>query len=105
MDIKDIKFFKKEKNFKKESSWLDINIYWRGAIGFVLFSTTLAVIFGYLFFKDNNQDIPNSGNVTGGHVETVSKERINAILNIFSDKQQVSDKIISSPAPVTDPSL
>jgi Tfp pilus assembly protein PilO len=103
-NIKNLKFLKREKNFKKESIWLDINMYWRGAICFILLSTLFSLTFGYIFFMKNSQDISNSSNVTSEQVETISKDRINNVLNIFSVRQQTTEKIINSPAPVVDPS-
>ncbi len=104
-DIKNLKFFKKEKNFKKETIWLDINLYWRGAIGFILLATIGSLVFGYIFFIKNSQDVVISKSATNGQVETVNKDRINNVLNYFSAREQTINQIISSPAEVSDPSL
>ncbi|MES3032241.1 MAG: hypothetical protein V4699_03310 [Patescibacteria group bacterium] len=102
-----VKFFKKEKSFKKEkeSLWLNINFYWKLAVGFMLVTFLISLAFGcYLFLKINKEFVLAEGAVSS-QVETVSLERIKGVLEYFSGREKKSKEIINSPAPVFDPSL
>ncbi len=102
-----MKFFKREKKFKKEneSLWLKINVYWRLAVLFMFVVISLSSFFGYYFFiqisKEPMLPIPK----TSGKTETIKKERIDKVLEYFSTRAQKSNQIINSPAPLIDPSL
>ncbi|TSC77942.1 MAG: hypothetical protein G01um101424_76 [Parcubacteria group bacterium Gr01-1014_24] len=99
-----IKFFKKEKNFKKESSLLNLNFYWELAVYFVFVTTLLSFFFGYyLFMRINKEPVLSAGGISG-QVETVKKERIEKVLEYFSLRKEKSNQIINS-GPVVDPSL
>ena len=101
-----IKFFKREKNFsKKESLWLNINLYWELAVCFMFVMTALAVFFGYYLFMQINKEPVMPLNSGGEQVETVKKERIEKTLEYFSLRKQKSDQILNSPSSVIDPSL
>ena len=100
-----IKFFKKEKKFKKESSGFNPNLYWELAVCFIFVVILSAFFFGYyLFVKIDRKPILQVGN-SSGQVETIKKERIEKVLEYFSLQQQKSNQILNSPAPVIDPSL
>lgn len=102
-----IKFFKKEKNFKKdkESLWLNINLCWKLAVGFMFLVLLLSFLFGYYLFRQISQEPLASSKDTSSKVETASKERINRVLKYFSAREQKSNKILNYPASVVDPSL
>lgn len=100
-----IKFFKKEKSFKKENLWLDISFFWKLFI-FIMFATTLgSLFFGYYFFMKINKESAPGVEDTKNNDHIVRKERIEKVLEYFSLRQQRSDQILISPAPVIDPSL
>ena len=102
-----IKFFKKDNNFKKgkESFWLNINLYWKVSAGFILIVIFLSVFFGYYLFRQINKESILSISSGSGQVETVKKERIDKVLEYFSLKEQKSNQILNSSAPIVDPSL
>ncbi|OGI95449.1 hypothetical protein A2917_02730 [Candidatus Nomurabacteria bacterium RIFCSPLOWO2_01_FULL_42_17] len=102
-----IKFFKKEKNFKKgeESLWLHVNFYWKWAVIFVFVAAISSLFLGYFLFMKVNEEVVLSGEGTNPQVEKVKKERIDKVLLYFSLRAQKSNQIINSPAPVIDPSL
>lgn len=97
--------FKKENNFKKKNFGFNTNFYWYtiliGAFALILLSS----FFGYYLFmqisKESIVPITNDGE----QVPTVSKVRLEKVLNYFSDREQKSSQISNSPAPVVDPSL
>ena len=99
-----IKFFKKEKKFKKGGSSLNLNLYWKLAIYFMFVTALLAFFFGlYLFMKINNEPVISSG-ATGEQIETVKRERIEKVLEYFSERKKKSIEILNFPSPVVDPS-
>src|SRR3989344_1891476 len=101
------KFFKKQKSFqkKKESFWLNINLYWKLAVCFVFVMDVVAYFFGYYLFVRVNKEFILPHGAESGQVKTVKKERIDKILEYFSSRKQRSAEILNSPAPVVDPSL
>ncbi|MFA6077083.1 MAG: hypothetical protein WC735_03345 [Candidatus Paceibacterota bacterium] len=102
-----IKFLKKEKSFKKkkENLLLNINFYWQLAVLFIFVVILLSSFFGYYLFTQTNKELVLSTVDVIPEVETVKKERIEKVLEYFSRREQKSDKILNSPAPVIDPSL
>lgn len=102
-----IKFFKKEKNFKKDRMglWLNINFYWKIAVSFMFVVALFSLFFGYSLFVRINKESPLVSSRVSGQVETVKKERIGKVLEYFSLRKKKSDQILVSPAPVIDPSL
>ena len=100
-----IKFFKKENNFKKKDFTLNPNFYWKIAVMFIFFSTVLSFFFGYrLFIKINQESIlPITNN--DEQLPIVNEDRIEKVLNYFSEREIKSNQILNSPAPVVDPSL
>jgi hypothetical protein len=100
-----LKFFKKEKSFKKESSRLNLVLYWKLAILFMLVTTLGSLFFGYYLFMQTNKDPVVPVGVASGKVETVSKDKIDKVLEYFTLRKQKSDQILATPAPFVDPSL
>ncbi len=103
----EIKFFKKEKNFKKEkeSLWLDMNFYWELSVCLIFLVALTSLFFGYYFFAQINKESVLETGSTSGKVETVKKERIEKVLEYFSLRKQKSAQILNSPVLVVDPSL
>ena len=102
-----IKFFKKEKNFIKEQEdfWLNINFYWKLAVLVMFVVVFISFSFGYYFFMQIDQEPILETSGASVQVGTVKKERIDKVLEYFSIRNQKSDQILNSPAPVVDPSL
>ena len=100
-----LKFFKKEKKFKKESSGFNPNLYWKLAVCFRFVVILSAFFFGYYLFVQINKDIVLERSSINGQFETIKKDRIEKVLEYFSSRKQKSNEILNSPAPVSDPSL
>lgn len=100
-----IKFFKKEKNFKKESFWFNLNFYWSLAVCFMFVTTLVSCFFGYYLFMQINKELIVGTDGASGQVETVKKERIQKVLEYFSLRKQKSNQILNSPSSIVDPSL
>jgi anti-sigma-K factor RskA len=102
-----IKFFKREKNFKKDKKglWLNINFYWKLAVCFMFVAVVAVAFFGYSLFVKINKELVVSAKADGNQVQAIKKERIDKVLEYFNLRKQKSDQILVSPAPVVDPSL
>ena len=99
-----MKFLKKKKKFKKGGLGIKPDLYWR----YILYTTFalifLSSVFGlYLFMKINNEPIPPVVNVNGEN--SIKKERIDKVLEYFSEREKKSIEILNSPSPIVDPSL
>ncbi len=99
-----IKFFKREKKFKKGGFGVKPDLYWKYIL-FAIFSLILAsCIFGLcLFIKINRELISPVTNTS--ERETIKKERLDKILEYFSEREKKSIEILNSPSPIIDPSL
>lgn len=100
-----IKFFKKEKNFKKESLGFNINFYWKSTVCFVFLVIFLSFFFGYYLFMKINKGPISKVSDDSSQIEIVKKERLENTLEYFSLRKQKSNQILNFPAPVVDPSL
>ncbi|MEK9181619.1 MAG: hypothetical protein AAB786_01215 [Patescibacteria group bacterium] len=99
------KFFKKERKFKKESSWLNINFYWKFVLGIVFLAIPLSLFLGYRLFLETDKDFVLREDEMEGVPKIIRKERIDRALEYFSSRKEKSNQIINSPAPIIDPSL
>jgi|GEM_PF-1677054 len=102
-----IKFFTKEKNFRKEkeSLWLNTSFYWKLAVFFLFAVFLSSLFFGYYLFMQINKDSQVSSSGAGSQVDTIKKERISKVLDYFSERKKKSNEIINGGSPVVDPSL
>jgi hypothetical protein len=93
---------KKKKVFKKGSDQPDPAKYWKIALLVWAVLILGAFAFGYLLFAHVNSapaTLP-----AAAAPKTVSKDRIDKILDYFSARDEASKEILNSPAPVVDPS-
>ena len=100
-----INFFKKEKNFKKKNFAFNANLYWEFALLVLLIMILLSSFFGYYLFSQINQEPVLSIDSTNVKASILDKNKLEKILNYFSDRQKKSIEILNSPLPVVDPSL
>jgi heme/copper-type cytochrome/quinol oxidase subunit 3 len=100
-----MQFFKKSDNFKKKSSNLNPNFYWGLTVFITFLMMILAFLFGYYLFTQINQESPYQPSKTNQQIPVVDKNRIEKVLNYFSEREQKSKEILNSPASVVDPSI
>ncbi len=100
-----IKFFKREKHFKKKSGEINLDLYWSFIFFMGFFLTLVAFAFGLYLFREINKELVLPVGGISSQFQTVKKERIEKALEYFSLRKQKSNQIINSPAPVVDPSL
>ena len=100
-----IDFLKKKKVFKKNNIQPNPNTYWMAVFYISLVLMALSFIFGlYLFLKINREEAPLPFDADE-RLTKIGKERIDKSLEVFQDREDISNLIINSPAPVVDPSL
>ena len=100
-----IKFFKKEKSFKKANLHLSPNLFWKLSILFIFILSIFSYFLGYYLFKQVNKEPVLEMNNNNSQIETIKKDRIEKVLGYFSTRQQESNKILNSFTSVIDPSL
>ena len=100
-----IKFFKKEKSFRKERFHLSPNALWKLILCLTVVIIIVAFVFGFnLFAQINEEFVPPAGN-TQRQIKIVKKENIQKVLEYFSEREKKLDEIVNSPTLVADPSL
>jgi uncharacterized membrane protein YhaH (DUF805 family) len=100
-----INIFKKKKNFKKSNTRINRKFYWNLILGIVLLLVLGSFVFSFYLFNQVNQEFISSSENTTGRVGQENKDKIEKVLQYFADRDKKSTQIISSPAPVIDPSL
>jgi hypothetical protein len=100
-----INFFKKENNFKKKEFAFKPNLYWKFTLLGTLIIMILSFFFGYYLFEQINREFVLPTATDNGQIPTINTDRIEKVLNIFSEREIKSNQILNSPAPVVDPSL
>ncbi len=100
-----INFFKKENSFKKKDLIFHPNFYWKIILLCVFVMIILSFLFGYRLFVQTNQEPIFSVTNDNGQFSMINKNRIEKVLNYFSEREKKSIEILNSPTPVVDPSL
>ena len=99
-----IKFFKKENKLKKDNFQINPDLYWNITLGIFLLLIIAISFFGYtLFNKVNSPFVYENPNPTV-QVETVNKDRLDKVLNYFSDREKKSADILNGASVLVDPS-
>ena len=100
-----IEFLKTKKIFQKKEYKVNVGVYWKAVLGVVFIIIVLSFFYGVNLFLDINKDPIVSSASVSGQVEKNRKIRIDKILEYFSQKEKDSERILTSPSPVVDPSL
>jgi len=100
-----INIFKKKNNFKKKNSAPNPDFYWKIVMLCTFIIMAGSFCFGYYVFVQTNKDMVLPAAKDNGQVPAVNKNRITNVLNYFSDREEKSNQILITPAPVVDPSL
>jgi len=100
-----IKFFKRKKSFKKGGLGTSPEFFWDILLFIALAIIILSFIFGFFLFRKINRDTILAVDSISEKSQTINKERIDKILQYFSDREKKSAEILSFPASVVDPSL
>lgn len=100
----EIKFLKRKKKYKKENFEIRPENYWRGVLAIFLAFMIFVSFFGGRLFKQVDTDDSLLSNINA-NLKREKREKINSVLNYFNEREEKSERIINSPAPVVDPSL
>lgn len=100
----EINFLKKKKKFKKGGTGIKPDLYWKYILNMTFALIVIFCAFGlYLFMGIKNESIVPVVNTPEQNM--IKKERINKVLEYFSEREKKSIKILNSPSPIIDPSL
>ena len=90
-------------NLKKNFE-INPTFYWELIFFITLIAIIAFLIFGYHVFINTNQEpvLPVGNDAT--QVGTVDKNSIENVINLFSEKAEISNQILNSSAPIVDPS-
>ena len=99
------KLFSNKRKFKKSGLVNNPDFFWNILLSVFLVLVITSLIFGYLFFKKTSNETFLEDNTVYKKVDTVSKERLDSILEYFSKRKSRSSDILNSPSPFSDPSI
>ncbi len=98
----------KTKNKFSHSVWSKMNplMHWHIALCLIAAMILLSFSFGFYLFTENNGEInTNSVEDSGYAANSFSLNRIQKILNIFSEREKKSENILNTLSTILDPSI
>jgi hypothetical protein len=98
----EMKIFKIKKSFKKGGIHVNPSIYWGISLSIAFAIILASVILGFFMFKKISGGLMPAESTE--QIHTISKERIDKVLEYFKERELKSAEILSSPSPVIDPS-
>lgn len=96
---------KREKIFKKGGFHTNPNISWVIMVCFMLAVLVGSVIFGLYLFMATEREFDAPAEPYGTGEKIANKERLEKVLEYFSERERKSAQILAAPASVVDPSL
>jgi len=99
----DIKFLKKKKKFVKRNLEKKLDFFWKSILYITFILILISCAFGLNLFLETNKESMVVEDIGGK--EMMEKERINNVLDYFSEREKKSMKILNSSSFVVDPSL
>ena len=100
-----IKFFTSKKKFKKGGLITNPDFFWDTILLLLLSLVIVSFVFGFFLFKKISDETFADYEIMHRKIDTVSKERMDKVLNYFNTRRSKSLDILNSPAPFVDPSL
>ena len=100
-----IEILKTKKNFKKGGFHTNPNVSWEVLLFIALILILLSFVFGFYLFRQINKEFILSDSENNSQTKVIKKERIQKVLEYFSERQKKSAEMLNSPAPIVDPSL
>ncbi len=99
-----LNFLKKKKSFKKGGLHISPDVYW----SIIQLSSLVLILgafaFSFYLFKQINDGLASSALNTTNPTNSISKDRLEKVLQYFDDKNTISIQTINSPSLVVDPS-
>ncbi|MCX6753180.1 MAG: hypothetical protein NTW62_02450 [Candidatus Nomurabacteria bacterium] len=108
MDLKSLKLKLKSKtkfSSKKEFT-LNSRLHWDIILYISGLLVVAALVFGFYFFMQANNDLDSLDSETiASKIETLNKNKIQKVLDMFSGREQKSIEILNSATTTPDPSI
>src|SRR3989344_1381202 len=98
-----IKFFKREKIFKKGGFHTNPDISWEVVLFLALALAAASFIFGFFLLKEVGRGVGEGELGAGEQAKIIEKERIDKALDHFAEREKRSAEILNSPSPIVDP--
>ena len=97
-----INVFKKERVFKKGGFHTNPDISWEIVLYISFALMAASFVFGFFLFKEIDKEF-----IPGNTMRTkiLDKEKVDATLDYFAEREKRSSGIVNSPSPVVDPSI
>jgi len=105
MDIKDLKFLKHKKVFRKQSIEVNQNAYWYFIVSLFLLVFASVLVFCYMRFNKLVEKVDIIANQPEINIDLVQKEAIEKTLKYFDTKEKNSQDIKNAKSLIIDPSL
>ncbi|MBY0376468.1 hypothetical protein K2P96_00645 [Patescibacteria group bacterium] len=101
-----LEFFKKKaKVFKKGGFHTNPDVAWEIVVYLALALIIAVLAYSIFFFRDIDKGFSVPDTDVTEQSKAVGKDRIDKVLKFFSDREDKTNQILSSPAPFVDPSL
>lgn len=100
-----LKIFKIKKSFKKGGTFIEPSTSWKIVLCVTLVLIFASFVFGYNLFLKIDKGFVSPPSNLNTQIKIVKKERILEVLKYFIEREKKSAEILSSPAPIADPSL
>ena len=100
-----IEFFKKRRNFKKGGISSGPDFFWNILLLIALLIILTSFVLGFILFRQVNKEPILSLEDINEKSQTLDKEKLEKVLEYFSDRKNKSTDILNSPSPIVDPSL
>jgi hypothetical protein len=94
-----------KKKFKKENFKINPGVYWKTMVILFLVLAVGIAVFAYNLFSQINDDNDSLIAEANQKIEKEKKDKINKVLEYFSERETKSNEILNAPSPVVDPSL
>jgi len=99
-----INILKKQRDFKKKEFDLNPLLYWRIALAAAFIIIIFTFFESYRLFMKINREPSVAAGEQSAQVPSLSRERIDKVLQYFSERERKSQAILNSPVPIVDPS-
>ena len=102
--IKIKNLLKIKKVFHKKDLDINPDLYWGYTLDLTFLLILFAFVFGLYFFMNVNKEEDNYLS-TVSNQENAVKQKLDNALKYFKERENKSESILNSPAPVRDPSI
>ncbi len=101
----ELKFFKKQHKFKHEGVLISPRKHWNFILAVLAILIASSFVFGFYVFIQEGQEPASAGAGQNQYRHKINLDKLNKTLDVFAEKEKVSQDIISAVAEIPDPGL